>query len=425
VSNWTIQEEARMKTKPFVIPKQQVMQAYRLVKANAGAAGVDRQSLGDFEEGLKSNLYRLWNRMSSGSYFPPPVKAVAIPKKSGGKRILGIPTVADRVAQMVVKLQIEPEIEPHFLDDSYGYRPGKSALDAVGITRRRCWRYDWVIEFDIKGLFDNIPHDLLTKAVCKHVQCRWALLYVERWLKAPIQHPDKSLVLRTRGTPQGGVISPLLSNLFLHYVFDVWMSRHHPGLPWCRYADDGLLHCRSLSQARQLHAALVRRFRECGLELHPQKTKIVYCKDGKRRAVYPVNSFDFLGYTFRGRTTRSASGELFFGFNPAVSQVALKSMRSLIKRSNLRNRVDRCIEDIAIGFNPVLRGWIHYYGRFNRSALYPLLRYFNHALRAWVMCKYKQFRGKKTRAGQYLERMSKSRPELFAHWSSGLTGVFA
>lgn len=414
-----------MKAKPFAIPKRQVMQAYRLVKANAGAAGVDHQSLSDFEESLKDNLYRLWNRMSSGSYFPPPVKAVAIPKKSGGERLLGIPTVADRVAQAVVKLQIEPEIEPHFLEDSYGYRPGKSALDAVAVTRKRCWRYDWVVEFDIVGLFDNIPHDLLLKAVRKHVSDRWVLLYVERWLTAPLQQPEGCLVPRSRGTPQGGVISPLLSNLFLHYVFDAWMAKHFPGMPWCRYADDGLVHCHSLQQARELRKALEQRFRECGLELHPQKTKIVYCKDGNRRGTCPVTSFDFLGYTFRGRSARNSAGKLFISFSPAVSRDALKSMRGLIRRSNLRNRVDRSIEDIAEGFNPVLQGWLNYYGRFNRSALYPLLRSFNHALRAWVMCKHKRFRGKKTRAGQYLERMAKSRPELFAHWRIGMTGVFA
>lgn len=414
-----------MKAKPFVISKQLVMQAYRLVKANRGAAGVDHQSLDDFEEGLKSNLYRLWNRMSSGSYFPAPVKAVSIPKKSGGERVLGVPTVADRVAQMVVKLQIEPDIEPHFLNDSYGYRPGKSALDAVGVTRKRCWRYAWVVEFDIRGLFDNIPHALLLKAVRKHVQCHWALLYVERWLTAPQQQPDGCVVPRCQGTPQGGVVSPLLSNLFLHYVFDVWMTRHFPTVPWCRYADDGLFHCHSQQQAREICEVLRRRFRECGLELHPQKTKIVYCKDGKRRGTYPVTTFDFLGYTFRGRTTRGARGELFFSFNPAVSTAALKSMRHRIRKSNLRNRADRDLAEIAREFNPVLQGWINYYGRFNRSALYPFLRYFNHTLRAWVMRKYARFRGKKTRAGQYLERMAKARPGLFAHWRCGMTGVFA
>jgi group II intron reverse transcriptase/maturase len=207
-------------TKAYDIPKLQVFEAYHRVKDNAGAAGVDKQSLEDFAKDLKDNLYKIWNRMSSASYFPPAVKGVLIPKKSGGERLLGVPTVADRIAQMVVKLEIEPLLEPHFLPDSYGYRPGKSALDAVGVTRRRCWQHDWVLEFDIKGLFDNIDHDLLMKAVGKHVQCKWALLYIKRWLTAPMQLPDGSLTARVKGVPQGGVASPLLSNLFLHYVFD-------------------------------------------------------------------------------------------------------------------------------------------------------------------------------------------------------------
>ena len=234
-----------MTTKPFVIPKKLVMKAWKLVKASGGSGGVDGESLEDFESDLKNNLYRLWNRMSSGSYFPPPVKSVSIPKKSGGERILGIPTVTDRVAQMVVKLLIEPDVEPYFLSDSYGYRPNKSALDAIDVTRKRCWKYDWVVEFDIKGLFDNIPHELLMKAVHKHVDCKWARLYLARWLKAPCKTSGK-LRTRSKGTPQGGVVSPLLSNLFLHYVFDVWMARNHQGNPWCRYADDGLMHCKTL-----------------------------------------------------------------------------------------------------------------------------------------------------------------------------------
>lgn len=412
-------------TKPFVIPKRQVMQAYRLVKANAGSAGVDEESLEDFEKDLKNNLYRLWNRMSSGSYFPPPVKAVPIPKKSGGERVLGVPTVADRVAQMVVKLQIEPDIEPHFLEDSYGYRPGKSALDAVGVTRKRCWRHDWVVEFDIKGLFDNIPHELLSRAVRKHVSCRWALLYVERWLVAPMQLPDGTLVPRTRGVPQGGVVSPLLSNLFLHYVFDAWMRKHYPSIPWCRYADDGLAHCRSRIQAQQLLAALGRRFLECGLELHPGKTQIVYCKDSNRRGRYPVKSFDFLGFTFRGRSSKNSRGELFISFSPSVSKESLQAMRRLIRRSNLRNRSDRSLDDLAREFNAALQGWINYYGRYCPSALYPLFRSFNHALVAWAMRKYKRFRRRRTQAGRFLEGIAKSRPTLFAHWRCGMTGVFA
>jgi RNA-directed DNA polymerase len=292
-------------TKPFVIDKWLVYEAYKAVKANAGAAGVDQQSIEDFEMDLKGNLYKIWNRMSSGSYFPPPVRAVAIPKKSGGERILGIPTVADRVAQMVVKQVIEPMIEPSFLPDSYGYRPGKSALDAVGITRERCWRYNWVLEFDIKGLFDNIDHSLLQLALKKHVECEWAMLYIERWLKAPLQLADGTRVERTRGTPQGGVVSPVLANLFLHYTFDVCMKRTFPQLLWCRYADDGLVHCRSEQEAQAIKQALQARFEQCGLELHPTKTKIVYCKDGSRKGKYPNTKFDFLGYTFRPRLVKN------------------------------------------------------------------------------------------------------------------------
>ena len=311
------------KTKPFNIPKQLVVQAYERVKANAGAAGVDEESLEDFAKDLKSNLYKLWNRMSSGCYFPPAVKAVPIPKKSGGTRVLGIPTVSDRIAQMVVKLVFEPEVEPHFLPDSYGYRPHKSALDAVGITRERCWHYNWILEFDIKGLFDNISWELLMKAVKKHTNNSWVLLYIERWLKAPMQLPDGSEIARTKGTPQGGVISPVLSNLFLHYVFDKWMQKNHQYVAWCRYADDGLVHCRTEEQAQQLLCELTVRFEECELELHPDKTKTVYCKDGSRKGKYHTTSFDFLGYTYRPRTVKNSKrNSMFVSFTPAVSRAA-------------------------------------------------------------------------------------------------------
>ena len=274
-------------TKSYIIPKKLVMLAYKLVKANKGSACVDQQSLEDFEGNLKDNLYKIWNRMSSGSYFSPAVKAVPIAKKAGGTRILGVPTVGDRIAQMVVKLEFEPKVEPCFLPDSYGYRPNKSALDAVGITRQRCWKYDWVLEFDIKGLFDNIPHELLMKAVRKHTNCKWAILYIERWLKAAMLMPDGEIKGRNLGTPQGGVISPVLSNLFLHYVYDLWMKKNHPEKPWCRYADDGLVHCKTEWEASQLLEELRKRFAKCGLELHPDKTKIIYCRDGSRKGKYP------------------------------------------------------------------------------------------------------------------------------------------
>lgn len=333
------------KTKPFAISKDLVMQAFKLVKANAGAAGVDQQSIAGFENKLKDNLYKIWNRMSSGTYFPPPVKAVPIPKKSGGERILGVPTVADRIAQMVVKLIFEPCVEPHFLSDSYGYRPNKSALDAVGITRRRCWQYDWVLEYDICGLFDNLDHQLLMKAVRHHTDNKWIILYIERWLKTPMQMPDGSLQEKTRGVMQGGVISPVLSNLFLHYVFDAWMGRNHPTVPWCRYADDALAHCKTETQAKQLLTELATRFKECGLELHPNKTKIVYCKDGKRRGNYSETEFVFLGYSFRRREAKNTqNNQLFLNFTAAASPAALKSMRAKIRQIGFSARADKNLE---------------------------------------------------------------------------------
>jgi RNA-directed DNA polymerase len=416
----------RTTSKPFDIGKKQVYEAYQAVKSNGGAAGVDGQTIEQFEANLKSNLYKLWNRMSSGSYFPPPIRAVSIPKKSGGQRILGVPTVADRVAQTVVKQAIEPILDPIFLADSYGYRPGKSALDAVGVTRERCWKHDWVLEFDIKGLFDNIEHTLLMRAVRKHVTCKWALLYIERWLKAPMVDEAGERIERSRGTPQGGVVSPILSNTFLHYAFDLWMVRTYPDLPWCRYADDGLVHCRSEQEAQALKAELHARLAACGLELHSTKTKIVYCKDGKRQGAYPNVQFDFLGYCFRPRLVRRfRDNTLFCGFNPAVSGTAMKAMRSAIRELNLRRQTQLSLQDIARQLNPLVRGWIAYYGRYAPSALAPLLRYVNQTLLAWAMRKFKRFADHKIRASRFLQRLAAERPALFVHWQLGMTGTFA
>jgi RNA-directed DNA polymerase len=411
--------------KPFRIEKRLVYEAYKAVKSNGGAAGVDGQTIEQFEADLKGNLYKIWNRMSSGSYFPPPVRAVPIPKKTGGQRILGVPTVSDRIAQMVVKRLIEPELDQIFRPDSYGYRPGKSALDAVGVTRQRCWKYDWVLEFDIKGLFDNISHELLLAAIRRHVKCKWALLYIERWLTAPMEK-DGQRIERNCGTPQGGVVSPILSNLFLHYAFDLWMKRTHPDLPWCRYADDGLVHCRTEQEAEAVKAALQARLVECQLELHPTKTKIVYCKDGKRRGLYPNVTFDFLGYQFRPRTVRnSRSGEPFCSFTPAVSPSALKAIRSTIRELNIRQLTVRSLEDIARTLNPLLRGWIQYYGKYNRWALETVLRHVNLTLRGWVMRKFKRFQGRRVAAAIFLEKMVRLRPALFEHWRIGMIGAFA
>ncbi len=412
-------------SKPFHIDKRLVYDAYKAVRSNRGAAGVDGQTLEKFEEDLEGNLYKIWNRMSSGSYFPPPVRAVTIPKKSGGERILGVPTVGDRIAQMVVKQLIEPDLDPIFLPDSYGYRPGKSALDAIGVTRKRCWRHDWVLDFDIKGLFDNLPHDLLMKAVRKHVKCKWALLYIERWLTAPMEK-DGVLLERFRGTPQGGVISPILSNLFLHYAFDLWMTRVHPDLPWCRYADDGLVHCRTEEEARAVMGTLQARLAECGLEIHPTKTKIVYCKDSRRRGSSPNVKFDFLGYCFRPRRGKnSRTAKAFCGFSPGVSASAQKSMRDTIRELDIRHQTHVSMEDIANKLNPVLRGWIAYYGQYTISALSPVLNYVNVTLQAWMMRKFKRYKGRKTKAGQFLERLARECPDLFVHWELGMRGFFA
>ena len=412
-------------TKPFDIPKQLVMQAYKLVKANAGGCGVDQQSLDQFENNLKDNLYKIWNRLSSGSYFPPPVKAVTIPKKKGGMRVLGVPTVGDRIAQMVVTLQITPCVEPYFLEDSYGYRPNKSALDAIEETRKRCWKYDWVLEFDIKGLFDNIPHDLLMKAVRKHTNCKWVILNIERWLKAPLQDSNGQLLARDKGTPQGGVVSPILSNLFMHYVFDMWMKQNYPNRPWSRYADDGLVHLKTEQEAREMHLALKKRFEECGLELHSEKTRIVYCKPGRANKKYPNRTFDFLGYTFASRWCKNRTTKaMFLGFTPAVSQSSLKAMRSKTRKSNVRKRTDLSLQEIAKWYNPVLQGWLNYYGKYTKSGLYPIWRHFNNTLISWVRRKYKHFRSHKVRASLFIQKVAKRQPGLFVHWKHGMLGSF-
>jgi RNA-directed DNA polymerase len=406
-------------TKPFNIPKALVWEAYQCVKERGGSAGIDRESLEQFENRLSGNLYKLWNRMCSGSYIPPPVKGVAIPKKSGGVRMLGVPTVADRVAQTVVKRLLEPVIDPVFHDNSYGYRPGRSAHDAIAIVRQRSWEYDWVVEFDIKGLFDNIDHDLLMRALRKHCQTPWVLLYVERWLKAPMQTPEGKLMERTSGTPQGGVVSPLLANLFLHYAFDHWISRHFPGVRFCRYADDGVIHCRSLAQARFILARIDERFRQCGLELHPEKTRIVYCKDTKRRGNFPCVQFTFLGYTFRPRKAVSKYGRVFVNFSPAVSRDAMKAMRQTIRGWHLQLKCDKSLADLSAMFDPILRGWHQYYCRFYKSAMLAVWRHLNGYLQRWLMRKHLHLAKRKTGANRALGQLASQFPHAFVHWRLG------
>ena len=404
------------KAKPFCISKQLFWDAYKRVRANKGAAGVDGQSITGFEKDLKNNLYKLWNRMSSGSYFPPAVKTVEIPKSDGRKRKLGIPTVSDRCAQMVVKLCLEPEIETLFHPDSYGYRPGKSAKDALATTRERCWRYDWVLDLDIKGFFDNIDHDLMMQVVNRHTESPWMRLYIERWLKAPAQLPDGTLEERDRGTPQGGVISPLLANLFLHYAFDEWMKRRCPGIPFERYADDIVVHLKTEGQAVWLRRQIEDRLVEWKLELHPDKTKIVYCQDSGRGGDYHTKKFDFLGFTFRPRRAKDRNGHLFVGFLPAASDKAIREMRRIMRSWHINRRSDLGLEEIAKWVNPVIRGWLTYYGQFYKSALHYVFFPLNCALTKWAMRKYKKLQKKKRRAAHWLGRVARRWPDLFAHW---------
>lgn len=402
--------------KPFEVSKYAVWKAYQRFKANRGAAGVDGQSVEAFEENLTGNLYKLWNRMASGSYMPPAVRRVEIPKASGGVRPLGIPTVADSIAQMVVKDVLEPILEPCFHADSYGYRPHKSAHDALGVARRRCWRNDWVLDVDIKGFFDNIDHELLMKAVCKHTDCKWVLLYIERWLTVPVQMPDGTLLARNKGTPQGGVVSPLLANLFLHYAFDAWMGREFPSIRFERYADDIVIHCKSLAQATMVRDKLKRRLAACQLELSPSKTKIVYCKDGKRTDDYPEISFDFLGYTFRPRKTKAGDGSVFLSFLPAISGKAAKAIRQTVRDWELQRRTPIPLGEIARRINPILQGWITYYSRFYQSKLYPVMAQVDLHLAKWIARKHKRARGSLVRAFEWLRRIRHDCPTLFAHW---------
>jgi RNA-directed DNA polymerase len=406
-------------TKPFVIPKALVWEAFQRVKANGGGAGVDNESIEAFEKSLGGNLYKLWNRMGSGSYFPPPVKAVPIPKKSGGTRMLGVPTVADRVAQTVVKLVLEPVLEPVFDRDSFGYRPGRSALDAVALVRRRSWEYDWVVEFDIKGLFDNIDHELLLRAVRKHCSTPWVLLYIERWLKTPMETKEGKQVARERGTPQGGVVSPLLANLFLHYTLDAWMRREMRSVRFCRYADDGVIHCKSEVQARLVLRKLGVRLGECGLELHPEKTRIVYCQDVNRQSAHPTIHFTFLGYTFRPRKAVDKYGRVYVDFSPGVSREALKKMRQTVRGWHIQLMCDQELNDLSNMFGPILRGWANYYGRFYPTALKPLWRQVNDYLVRWMQRKYQALARGITRAARALGRLAETAPSSFVHWERG------
>ena len=403
--------------KSFDIPKQAVWEAYLAVKANKGSAGIDRQTMEDFETDLKNNLYKIWNRLSSGSYFPQPVRRVDIPKSNGKLRPLGIPTISDRIAQMVVKKRLEPIVEPHFHGDSYGYRPGKSALDAIAQARRRCWRDDWVLDMDIRGFFDALDHKLVMRAVSKFTQCKWTLLYIERWLKADVILPSGELMRRTQGTPQGGVISPLLANIFLHLGFDKWMQDEFSCIHFERYADDIVVHCRSHKQLEFIERKIRTRFAQCKLELCPEKTKIVYCKDSNRDGVYVNQSFDFLGYTFRPRSSRDKDGNFFVSFSPAVSRKALKAMRLKIKEHPMiKGCFSQSVEELAKAINPIIQGWINYYGKFRRSSMSAIYDYINGKIIKWARRKYKHLQRRKRRSAHWLRELYLQDPGLFSHW---------
>jgi RNA-directed DNA polymerase len=409
--------EPKSQARSFDISKKVVLKAWESVKANQGAAGVDEESIQDFERNLAGNLYKTWNRMSSGSYMPPAVRAVQIPKRDGqGVRILGVPTVADRVAQTVAKLYLEPKVEPVFHPDSYGYRPGRSAHDALRVCRERCWKMNWVIDLDYQSFFDSLDHELVLRAVAAHTDERWILLYVERWLKAPLQLEDGTVVARDRGTPQGSAISPVLANIFLHYAFDLWMARQFPTIPFERYADDLVTHCISERQARFVLRAITKRMTSLGLELNPSKTKIVYCKDENRKGSYEHERFDFLGYTFRPRTARRKDGGLFASFLPAVSDAAAKRIRRTIKRWRLHQWNRASLTEIARAHNKIVHGWVNHYGRFYPSWLARSLRRIDEYLVRWAMNKYKRLRGHRGRAWKFLASVATREPNLFAHW---------
>jgi RNA-directed DNA polymerase len=402
--------------KSFEISKRLIVEAWKKVQANSGAPGVDAVSIAEFASDEKNNLYKLWNRMSAGSYMPAPVRAVEIPKDHGaGVRTLGVPVVADRVAQTAATLLLEEKLEPIFHPDSYGYRPGRSARDALAMARKRCWQHDWVLDLDIRAFFDSVPHELLLKAVAHHTDERWVLLYIQRWVHSPMQMPDGTSLAREKGTPQGSPISPLLANLFMHYAFDSWMVREFPDCPFERYADDIVAHCDSEDRARLLRAAIATRLGALGLELHPDKTKVVFCQDANRPGRSEHTSFDFLGYTFRGRLARGRRG-YFVSFAPAISAKAKKAVGQKVRAWHLNRRSGTDLPSLAHEINPQTRGWIGYYGAFYRSELHFLGRRIDAHLLRWAMQKFKRRRGKLAKARTWLDAIRQRHPRLFAHW---------
>ena len=407
--------------KPFNISRAAVSEAYERIRKNGGTYGVDKVSLADFAERLDDNLYKIWNRMSSGCYMPPAVRRVQIPKSGDKTRPLGIPTVADRIAQMVVKMSFEPSCEVVFHEQSYGYRPNRSAHMAVESVRNNCKLYSWAIDMDIQSFFDTIDHHLLMKAVRRHTQEKWVLLYIQRWLNAEIHTSEGILKPSGKGTPQGSVISPLLANLFLHYVFDVWMEKYVPYCLFERYADDIIVHCRSLMQANTVRSQIQERFEQCGLQLHPDKTRVVYCKYGKSKNLgknHPYQTFDFLGFCFKPR--RQADEILRvkakWSFTPAISAKSEKKLMQKVRSWNLGRRTRETLNELADMMNPVIRGWITYYGKFRPSELYNVLYRVNALLVKWASRKFGKFKRSRLKASNWLKLVYQREPALFVHW---------
>lgn len=408
------------KAKSIPITKMMVWDAYRKVKKNKGSAGVDKQTLENFDKVRSKELYKIWNRLSSGSYFPCNVKRVEIPKQDGKKRPLGIPTVCDRIAQQVVKTYIEPRMEAIFVDNSYGYRPKKSAHLAIHEVQKNVRKYSWVIDLDIQGFFDHVDHELLFKALKVHISEKWVLMYIRRWLEATIELKDGTLLhSEGKGTPQGGVISPILSNLFLHYCMDVWIKIYHPEAVMVRYADDMVIHCRREVEAIELLAHIKKRLSKCGLTAHPKKTKIVYCKkSGRHQKGYPVQ-FDFLGFSFRPIMMKLRKGGSFLQFDCIMSRKSKKRILKDMRDMNFHKRTQINLEDIAQMLNPKIRGWINYYGKINRRSLKPVFYYLHHRIIKWILNKYKRFKGSRVRAIKWLRRITCDYPNLFYHWALG------
>jgi group II intron reverse transcriptase/maturase len=396
-------------TKSQPISRKMVWQAYAEVKANKGSAGIDDMDWTYLEQHRSAELYKLWNRLTSGSYYPQAVKRVAIPKKGGGQRHLGVPTILDRIAQEVVRTYLERKVEPVFHHSSYGYRPGRNCHQAVEQACSNSMNHDFAIDLDIKGFFDNIDHELLLKAVKHYCPDKWVLMYVERWLKAGIFQQDGTITPTMQGTPQGGVISPLLANIFLHVVFDGWMAKYHPEKPFERYADDIVVHCKTEKQALFMLRQIKSRITYCKLELHPEKTRIINMR-GIAQKRYP-KGFDFLGFTIKPSSFKTKEELIAF---PGIF-VSRKSKTAILQKIRAMNihKWRTTLESIARRINPVICGITTYFHKFRRNELREVWRQLNVRLQKWA--KWEMGLGKK-RSLWYLKIRYKENPGLFAHW---------